>query len=413
MNDSWVIVDTETDGLWEPIHVVEIAAQRMKGWEPDGEPFQVFLDHGVPIPPEVTAIHGYTEKFLRKHGIEPRRAHALFAEYVGTLPLVAHNIAFDWNRALVPEWQRLRIPQIGERGFCTMTLSRRVIDESPDYKLQTLKDHFGLDTGTSHHAANDVATVADLCRRVIGARLEPLCFETFADLVAFSKKTPIAKCLSLVQAQAPPEKRKKKPKARPKDEWYFLDVQEITHGPHTAAHIHALAQGQACYVWQEGLDDWVVSAECEEFTKLAAKKTRKKRTKKFPAGLMQELKGLCQGILADGIVSSAEVVCLGQWLEGVGRTDVWPLSELSQLIEQVLEDSVVSPDEQVAMKKLLMTITDASGDKESKTNQAVAPTGIRFACSNCDQKLEAEPDMAGTEIDCPTCGQHLRIPGRL
>ncbi len=405
-DESWVIIDTETDGLCEPIHIVEIAAQKMKNWEPNGEPFQVFLDHGLPISPEVTAIHGYTEKFLSKHGIKPRQAHALFAEYAGTLPLVAHNIAFDWNRALVPEWQRLKIPQIGERGFCTMSLSRRVIDETPNYKLQTLKDYFGLNTGTSHRGANDVTTVVNLCRQIIRARLDPLRLETFADLVAFSKETPVAKCLSLVQAQAPTEK----PNIKPKDEWYFLDTRRTTHGPHTAAQIFALAQGQSCYVWREGLDAWVVSAKCEEFTKLITKKTQKKQPENLPVDLMQKLKRLCQSILADGIVSPAEVVYLSQWLESVGQTDIWPLSELSQLIEQVLEDSIVSPEEQVMMKKLLMTITNASDNKESKTNQSVASTSIRFACSNCDQKLETDLEMAHTEIDCPTCGQRLMIP---
>src|SRR6185369_9964737 len=36
-NATWVIIDTETDGLLDPIHVVEIAAQRMNGWDPVGE----------------------------------------------------------------------------------------------------------------------------------------------------------------------------------------------------------------------------------------------------------------------------------------------------------------------------------------------------------------------------------------
>ncbi len=37
---NWILLDTETTGLTGPIYVVELAAQRMRGWEPDGEPFQ-------------------------------------------------------------------------------------------------------------------------------------------------------------------------------------------------------------------------------------------------------------------------------------------------------------------------------------------------------------------------------------
>jgi len=47
---DWLIVDTETDGLSDPIHVVEIAAQRMSGWQPVGEKFRVLLNHNVHIP---------------------------------------------------------------------------------------------------------------------------------------------------------------------------------------------------------------------------------------------------------------------------------------------------------------------------------------------------------------------------
>jgi len=50
-SEPWCIVDTETSGLSLPIYTVEIAAQKMRGWEKDGEPFRVFLNHNVPIEP--------------------------------------------------------------------------------------------------------------------------------------------------------------------------------------------------------------------------------------------------------------------------------------------------------------------------------------------------------------------------
>lgn len=47
---EWTLIDTETTGLFAPIHVVEVAAVRMRGWEPTGETFQAFLDHDIEIP---------------------------------------------------------------------------------------------------------------------------------------------------------------------------------------------------------------------------------------------------------------------------------------------------------------------------------------------------------------------------
>ena len=51
---DWVILDTETNGITAPIYVVEIAAQRMRGWTPVGEPFRRLLNQNAVIPSSVT-----------------------------------------------------------------------------------------------------------------------------------------------------------------------------------------------------------------------------------------------------------------------------------------------------------------------------------------------------------------------
>ena len=111
----WVVIDTETDGLYEPIHVVELSGQLMEGWEQAGEPFRMLLNHDVPIPQEAVAIHGYTQEYLQRNGQEPRRVHTAFREYARDYPLVAHNLSYDWNRCLEPEWARLGVPTSGAR----------------------------------------------------------------------------------------------------------------------------------------------------------------------------------------------------------------------------------------------------------------------------------------------------------
>ncbi len=194
-NKRWVIVDTETDGLFTPIHVVEIAAQAMVGWEPSGEPFQVFLDHDVYIPHESTAVHGYTREFLREQGIDPVKAHAAFASYVDGAPIVCHNLNYDWNRALMPEWRRLGVNPVGCAGFCSMLLTRRVIHETRKHNLDLLKAHFKIDSGRSHQAAADVQTVVQLFTSVIAPRLTAAGIDSFDAICKFSRKTPIKKCL--------------------------------------------------------------------------------------------------------------------------------------------------------------------------------------------------------------------------
>lgn len=189
-DEEWVIVDTETDGLYEPIRVIEIAAQRMRGWEPIGDPFRVLLNHNVPISKQVVRIHGYSAEYLSQHGADPIQAHESFRQYAGQAPIVSHNLAFDWNRCLDLEWQRLGIPQIGKRGFCTLKVARRLLPEAPDHKLQTLKALLRLDRSQAHRALNDVATVVDLLRGECRRRLELLGVTSLNDIILLTNASP-------------------------------------------------------------------------------------------------------------------------------------------------------------------------------------------------------------------------------
>ena len=160
-DETWVVVDTETSGLDYPIYAVEIAAQRMKGWQPDGEPFHMLLNHDVPIEPDAQALHGYSREYLRQHGKPPLLVHEAFHEYTGTAPIVAYNLSFDFDRVLVRETQRLKTPQTGTRGFCALCLARRLITETPNLRLDTLKQHFNID---DHVSANGVSQETGRCR---------------------------------------------------------------------------------------------------------------------------------------------------------------------------------------------------------------------------------------------------------
>lgn len=205
-NEEWLVVDTETNGLMPPVCAVEIAAQRMMGWEPVGEPFRILLNHDVPIEPMAEALHGYSRVYLREHGQNPVAAHQAFHDYSGRLPIVAYNISFDWNRVLQPEYVRLGVPCSGARGFCAMRLARRVIAETANYRLETLKKHFRLSGGPSHKALNDVHAVVRLFQSIFRERLEASGITGFETVAQFSCRTPIVRCLEEIK-KAVREKR--------------------------------------------------------------------------------------------------------------------------------------------------------------------------------------------------------------
>lgn len=186
---SWVLLDTETNGITAPIYAVEIGAQKMRGWLPDGPPFRRLLNHNADIPPAASRINGYTREILERDGDNPNAVYAAFATYAGALPLVAYNLRFDLDDVLLPEWQRLGVSPIGQRGFCALELARRLLDPVPagNCKLQTLRQYYRLPERGAHTALGDVQTVADLMNTVLRPLAEARDLHTWTDVLAFAQ----------------------------------------------------------------------------------------------------------------------------------------------------------------------------------------------------------------------------------
>ena len=188
-SQTWTLLDTETTGLIAPIFVVEIGAQRMRGWTPEGPPFRRLLNQNADIPPEASRVHGYTREILERDGENPFDVYTDFARYVGGVPLVAYNLTYDLDGVLLPEWQRLGVPPIGKRGFCALKLAQRLLDPVPagNCKLQTLRQFYRLPERGAHTALGDVETVADLFGQVLRPLAEERGLHTWEQLVGFTE----------------------------------------------------------------------------------------------------------------------------------------------------------------------------------------------------------------------------------
>jgi DNA polymerase-3 subunit epsilon len=184
----WILLHTETTGFTKPIFAVELAAQKMRGWERDGAPFRRMLNHGCTIPAEVSRVHGYTREILERDGSPPAEVYEAFAAYAGNLPVVAYHLEYDWDQVLLPEWRRLGISQIGIPGFCALKLAQRLLDPVPagNCKLQTLRQYYRLPESGAHTALGDVLTVMDLMRQVLRPLAEKRGLDTWAKIKDFA-----------------------------------------------------------------------------------------------------------------------------------------------------------------------------------------------------------------------------------
>ncbi len=188
---SWILLDTETTGFTRPIFAVDLAAQKMKGWEPDGPPFRRLLNHGRAIPPEVSRVHGYTREILERDGGLPHEVYREFEDYAGGFPVAAYNLGYDWDQVLLPEWRRLGINPVGVPGFCALKLTQRLLDPTPagNCKLQTLRQYYRLPENGAHTALGDVLTVIDLLREVLRPLAEKRGLDTWDRVLGFTRET--------------------------------------------------------------------------------------------------------------------------------------------------------------------------------------------------------------------------------
>jgi DNA polymerase-3 subunit epsilon len=187
-SEPWILLDTETTGLSAPVFVVELAAQRMRGWQADGEPFRKLLNQNADIPAEASRVHGYTREILERDGEPPLQVYREFAEYAGNLSLVAFNLEYDLDEVLKPEWKRLHIAPIGSPGLCALRLAQRLLDPVPagNCKLQTLRQYYRLPERGAHTALGDVQTVVDLFANVLRPIAGHRGLDTWEKLAAFA-----------------------------------------------------------------------------------------------------------------------------------------------------------------------------------------------------------------------------------
>ncbi len=79
--------------------------------------------------------------------------------------------------------------------------------------------------------------------------------------------------------------------------------------------------------------------------------------------LIDELIGICRGVIADDNVDEREAIFLGQWIEN--HRDIanrWPVNILYARITEMLKDGILTKDEQ---SELLRTLQELTGESSA------------------------------------------------
>jgi len=176
---SVIVLDFETTGMSPKYgdRPIEVGAVRIT----DGlivDRFQELMNPGFPISWFIESLTGISNNLVA--AAPPcEEVMTRFADWIGDLPLVAHNVGFD-RKFLDAE-----LAQIGRSRenpmSCTMLAARRLIPEAPDHKLATLVRYCAIFTdGTFHRALADAEmtghlwiTMIDLLRERYGLSAVP------------------------------------------------------------------------------------------------------------------------------------------------------------------------------------------------------------------------------------------------
>jgi DNA polymerase III subunit epsilon len=160
------VVDLETTGFApggeRGDRVVEVAVVRVA---PDGrieDEWVTLLDPGRDVGP--TWVHGISQAMVAGAPDFASVAGELLDRLAGAV-VVAHNAAFE-DGFLSWEFTHAGLDVPPLPALCTMRLARQVV-ESPNYKLATLCETFGLVNDGAHSALGDARVTATLARSLL------------------------------------------------------------------------------------------------------------------------------------------------------------------------------------------------------------------------------------------------------
>jgi DNA polymerase-3 subunit epsilon len=161
---EYVLIDTETTGFGVSARLVEVAALHVR----DGEcvrRYESLVRPDISIPWQASRIHGITDATVRT---APREAAVVRAlrEFVGALPLVAHNASFDVT-VLRSAFARAGVPAPGCVVWCSVKLARRFVANAPAYNLNALARHLALPAVPAHRAMADALTAHALVDTIL------------------------------------------------------------------------------------------------------------------------------------------------------------------------------------------------------------------------------------------------------
>lgn len=194
---EFVVLDFETTGLDKVYdNIVEIAAIRyVDGIEK--EKYVTLVNPLRPIPADASAVHHITNNMV-KSAPKEKEAIPLLINFIENSIIVGHNVNFDIGFLEIAA-QRCGM-SVKYSYIDTLSISKKLFPDLPDYKLGTIASSLGIDTTKLHRAEADVY----VCSEIIKIAIDTLSvdFESVSKEIKSVKTTHRVKRIDNVNTSA-------------------------------------------------------------------------------------------------------------------------------------------------------------------------------------------------------------------
>jgi DNA polymerase III epsilon subunit family exonuclease len=158
--EHFVVFDLETTGLDPSKHeIIEIGAIRVHRDAEDHQTFQALIVPKRRVPKKIIEITGITNEMVKSDGLALADALAEFRSFIGDLPLVAFNAAFD-DSFLAAACEATSTGRFNNETCCALKLARRAWPYRTSFRLSELAKDGNPSAEGTHRALSD-------CRRTM------------------------------------------------------------------------------------------------------------------------------------------------------------------------------------------------------------------------------------------------------
>ena len=173
-SDTFVVLDIETTGLSPDKggRIIEIGAVKIDHKGNVLDSYQSFFYPQMKIPKKIVGITGITDEMVKD---APVIFHELpkLHKFLGNVPVVCHNLKFDWNRFLLPAFLEAGIRK-SNPIIDSLKLARAIFPDEKQHKLGNLCEYCQVEPRVAHRAYDDACMTADCLIYMIGQIEEEL-----------------------------------------------------------------------------------------------------------------------------------------------------------------------------------------------------------------------------------------------